>query len=88
MNRSDTSLANNTGHFNLLPTPIVSLMPTVSTNRPLRLSVGNHVGGSCSECAAWLVVGRSSSGSRMVPIIVKEGIEALRGETCYDDACH
>ncbi|HEY5884529.1 MAG TPA: cation transporter, partial [Pyrinomonadaceae bacterium] len=24
----------------------------------------------------------------MVPIIVKEGIEALRGETCCDDACH
>ena len=23
----------------------------------------------------------------MVPIIVKEGIEALRGETCCDDAC-
>lgn len=24
----------------------------------------------------------------MVPIIAKEGIEALRGETCCDDACH
>jgi divalent metal cation (Fe/Co/Zn/Cd) transporter len=24
----------------------------------------------------------------MVPIIVKEGIEGLRGETCSDDACH
>ena len=24
----------------------------------------------------------------MVPIIVKEGIEALRGETCGDDTCH
>jgi divalent metal cation (Fe/Co/Zn/Cd) transporter len=24
----------------------------------------------------------------MVPIIVKEGIESLRGETCSDDACH
>ena len=24
----------------------------------------------------------------MVPIIVKEGIEALRGETCCDDECH
>lgn len=24
----------------------------------------------------------------MVPIILKEGIEALRGETCCDDACH
>ena len=24
----------------------------------------------------------------MVPIITKEGIEALRGETCCDDACH
>jgi divalent metal cation (Fe/Co/Zn/Cd) transporter len=24
----------------------------------------------------------------MVPIIVKEGIEALRGETCCDEACH
>ena len=24
----------------------------------------------------------------MVPIIVKEGIEALQGETCCDDACH
>lgn len=24
----------------------------------------------------------------MVPIIVNEGIEALRGETCCDDACH
>lgn len=24
----------------------------------------------------------------MVPIIVKEGIEALRGETCCDDTCH
>jgi divalent metal cation (Fe/Co/Zn/Cd) transporter len=24
----------------------------------------------------------------MVPIIVKEGIEGLRGETCYDDECH
>jgi len=24
----------------------------------------------------------------MVPIIIKEGIEALRGETCCDDACH
>lgn len=24
----------------------------------------------------------------MVPIIAKEGIEALRGETCGDDACH
>jgi len=24
----------------------------------------------------------------MVPIIVKEGIEALRGETCCDDPCH
>jgi divalent metal cation (Fe/Co/Zn/Cd) transporter len=24
----------------------------------------------------------------MAPIIVKEGIEALRGETCCDDACH
>ncbi len=24
----------------------------------------------------------------MVPIIVKEGIEALRGKTCCDDACH
>ena len=24
----------------------------------------------------------------MVPIIVKEGVEALRGETCCDDACH
>lgn len=24
----------------------------------------------------------------MVPIIVKEGIEALRGDTCCDDACH
>jgi divalent metal cation (Fe/Co/Zn/Cd) transporter len=24
----------------------------------------------------------------MVPIIVKEGIEALRGETCCNDACH
>jgi len=24
----------------------------------------------------------------MVPIIVKEGIEGLRGETCCDDACH
>lgn len=24
----------------------------------------------------------------MVPIIVKEGIEALRGETCDDDTCH
>ncbi len=24
----------------------------------------------------------------MVPLIVKEGIEALRGETCCDDACH
>lgn len=24
----------------------------------------------------------------MVPIIVKEGVEALRGETCNDDACH
>lgn len=24
----------------------------------------------------------------MVPIIVKEGLEALRGETCCDDACH
>jgi divalent metal cation (Fe/Co/Zn/Cd) transporter len=24
----------------------------------------------------------------MVPIIVKEGIEALRGETCCEDTCH
>jgi divalent metal cation (Fe/Co/Zn/Cd) transporter len=24
----------------------------------------------------------------MVPIIVKEGIEALRGEACCNDACH
>jgi hypothetical protein len=24
----------------------------------------------------------------MVPIIVKEGIEGLRGETCCDDECH
>ena len=24
----------------------------------------------------------------MVPIIVNEGIEALRGETCCDDECH
>ena len=24
----------------------------------------------------------------MIPIIVKEGIEALRGETCCDDECH
>ena len=24
----------------------------------------------------------------MVPIIVKEGIEGLRGETCCDDSCH
>ena len=24
----------------------------------------------------------------MVPIIAKEGIEALRGETCCDDECH
>jgi len=24
----------------------------------------------------------------MVPIIIKEGIEALRGETCCDDECH
>ncbi len=24
----------------------------------------------------------------MVPIIVKEGLEALRGETCCDEACH
>jgi divalent metal cation (Fe/Co/Zn/Cd) transporter len=24
----------------------------------------------------------------MVPIIAKEGIEALRGETCFDDECH
>ena len=24
----------------------------------------------------------------MAPIIVKEGIEALRGETCCDDECH
>jgi divalent metal cation (Fe/Co/Zn/Cd) transporter len=24
----------------------------------------------------------------MTPIIVKEGVEALRGETCYDGACH
>lgn len=24
----------------------------------------------------------------MVPIIVKEGIEGLRGETCCDDDCH
>jgi divalent metal cation (Fe/Co/Zn/Cd) transporter len=24
----------------------------------------------------------------MLPIIVKEGVEALRGETCCDDACH
>ena len=24
----------------------------------------------------------------MVPIIVKEGVEVLRGETCCDEACH
>jgi len=24
----------------------------------------------------------------MTPIIAKEGVEALRGETCCDDACH
>ena len=24
----------------------------------------------------------------MVPIILKEGVEALRGEKCGDDACH
>jgi divalent metal cation (Fe/Co/Zn/Cd) transporter len=24
----------------------------------------------------------------MIPIIAKEGIEALRGETCCDDECH
>lgn len=28
------------------------------------------------------------AGLIMVPIIAKEGIEALRGETCCDDACH
>ena len=28
------------------------------------------------------------AGLIMVPIITKEGIEALRGETCCDDACH
>jgi len=31
------------------------------------------------------VVGRSSCGLVMVPIIVKEGIEALGGKTCCDD---
>ncbi len=24
----------------------------------------------------------------MVPLIMKEGVEALRGETCFDEACH
>ena len=24
----------------------------------------------------------------MVPIIINEGVEALRGETCGDEACH
>jgi len=24
----------------------------------------------------------------MIPIIAKEGVEALRGETCCDDGCH
>jgi divalent metal cation (Fe/Co/Zn/Cd) transporter len=24
----------------------------------------------------------------MTPIIAKEGVEALRGKTCCDDACH
>lgn len=28
------------------------------------------------------------AGAIMVPIILKEGIEALRGETCCDDDCH
>jgi hypothetical protein len=62
-----------------------ALMADSKPDRALHLSFGHPACWSLTERARRLVVGRSVAALIMVPIIVKEAIEGLRGETCCDD---
>lgn len=51
------------------------------------LSVILLVGLGCNAVAGWWWADPTAA-LMMIPIIVKEGTDALRGKTCYDNACH
>ncbi len=60
----------------------------LAADRHLHLPLGHPAGGLILNALLGWWWADPVAALVMVPIIVKEGVEALRGETCCEGTCH